>query len=111
MQRPGARELIYYMKPRCLSLVNSYNLGELTVKDVLIVVTNDNESLWIASTLKRGDVEEDVLSVYEILESESGPAFTMDVGYDVYYSQSVIYVIVWQSYACTQIIFTLSILY
>ena len=71
---------MYYMKPQCLSLVNSYKLGELRVKDVLIVVTDDNsESLWIASTLLRGDVEEDVLSVYAILESESGPAFKMDV--------------------------------
>ena len=73
------------MKPRCLSLINSYNLGELVVKDVLVVVTDDdgckNESLWIASTLLRGGIEEDVLSVYAILESESGPAFKMDVGF------------------------------
>jgi len=65
-----------------LSLVNSYNLGELKVNDILVVVAMDgSESLWIASTLLRGDVEEDVLSVYEIFDSESGPAFKMDVGY------------------------------
>ena len=69
------------MKPVCLSLVNSYNLGELRVKDVLVVVTHDNtETLWIASTLLRSGVEEDVLSVYAILDSESGPTFKMDVG-------------------------------
>lgn len=82
MQRPSARELAYYMKPVCLSLVNSYCLGELVAKDVLVVVTPDNtETLWITSTLIRGGVEEDVLSVYAMLDSESGPAFKMDVGY------------------------------
>ena len=82
VQRPSAKELVHYMKPVHLSLVNSYNLGELTVKDVLVVATCDNtETLWIASTLKRGDVEEDMLSVYALLDSESGPAFRMDVGY------------------------------
>lgn len=70
------------MKPKCLSLVNSYHLGELTVKDILVVVTLDNtETLWVTSTLLRGGVEEDMLSVYSILNSESGPAFKMDVGF------------------------------
>ena len=69
------------MKPVGLSLVNSYNLGELTVKDVLVVTLDNTETLWIASTLKRGDVEEDMLSVYALLDSESGPAFKMDVSY------------------------------
>ena len=77
---------MYYMQPRCLSLINSYNLGDLIVKDVLVVIADDNsESLWIASTLLRGSVgemyEEYVLSVYAVLESESGPAFKMDVCY------------------------------
>lgn len=81
MQRPSAQELDHYMKPVGLSLVNSYNLGELTVKDVLVVTLDNTETLWIASTLKRGDVEEDMLSVYALLDSESGPAFRMDVSY------------------------------
>ena len=76
------------MEPRYLSLVNSYNLGELKVNDILVVVTVDgNESLWIASSLLCGDVEEDVLSVYAIFDSESGPAFKMDVGYVLVISQ------------------------
>lgn len=82
VQRPSAKELTHVMEPQYLSLVNSYNLGELKVNDILVVeAKDDSESLWIASTLLRGDVEEDVLSVYAILDSESGPAFKMDVGY------------------------------
>lgn len=81
MQRPSAEDLVNFMKPKYLSLVNSYNLGELRVKDILVVTSLDkNESLWIASTLLRKGVEEDVLSVYALLDSESGPAFKMDVG-------------------------------
>ena len=81
MQRPSARQLAHFMNPKCLSLVNSYNLGELIVKEVLVVVTHDNNAaLWITSMLLRSGVEEDMLSVYSILDSESGPAFKMDVG-------------------------------
>lgn len=84
VQRPSAKELAHYMSPDRLSLVNSYNLGELRVKGVLVVVKNDDtETLWIVSTLRCGEVEEDVLSVYAILDSESGPAFKLEVRYYV----------------------------
>ena len=63
-----------------LSLVNSYSLGDLQVTDVLAVTAEDgNTSLWIASNLIRQNIEEHVLSVYTVVDSESGPSFKMDV--------------------------------
>ena len=68
------------MVPENLSTVNSYNLGDLQVTDVLVVTAQDgNASLWIASNLFRHGIEENVLSVYCVVDSESGPSFAMDV--------------------------------
>ncbi|XP_065919006.1 leucine-rich repeat serine/threonine-protein kinase 1-like isoform X2 [Dysidea avara] len=78
--RPSAEELTNLMVPENLSIVNSYNLGDLQVTDVLVVIAEDgNASLWIASNLILQYIEENVLSVYTVVDSESGPSFKMDV--------------------------------
>ena len=80
--RPSAEELTNLMVPENLSIVNSYNLGDLQVTDVLVVTAEDGSiSLWIASNLFNTDrdIEENVLSVYTVVDSESGPSFKMDV--------------------------------
>jgi len=68
------------MVPENLSIVNSYNLGDLQVTNVLVVTAEDGStSLWIASNLLHRGTEEHVLSVYTVVDSESGPSFRMDV--------------------------------
>jgi len=68
------------MVPENLSIVNSYNLGDLQVTDVLVVTAQDGHtSLWIASNLFHKEIEENVLSIYTVVDSESGPSFAMDV--------------------------------
>ena len=82
INRPSAEELTKHMVPENLSIVNSYNLGDIQVTDVLVVTAEDGgASLWIASNLFGGDsfIEENVLSVYAVVDSESGPSFKMDV--------------------------------
>ena len=70
------------MMPENLSIVNSYNLGDLQVTDVLVVTAqDDNASLWIASKLFHHGIEENILSVYTVVDSESGPSFKMDVSF------------------------------
>ena len=80
INRPSAEELTKNMVPENLSIVNSYNLGDIQVTDVLVVTAEDGSaSLWIASNLFQGDIEENVLSMYAVVDSESGPGFKMDV--------------------------------
>jgi len=70
------------MVPENLSIVNSYNLGDLQVTDVLVVTAQDGHtSLWIASNLFHKQTIEDILSVYTVVDSESGPSFKMDVSF------------------------------
>ena len=70
------------MVPENLSIVSSYSLGDLQVTSVLVVTAEDGSaSLWIASNLFRQNVEEHVLSVYIVVDSESGPSFKMDVSF------------------------------
>ena len=58
-----------------------YGLGDLQVTDVLVVAAQDgNTSLWIASNLFYKGIEKNIkLSVYIVVDFESGPSFSIDV--------------------------------
>ena len=82
INRPSAEELTKNMVPENLSIVNSYNLGDIQVTDVLVVTAEDGSaSLWIASNLfhESEHVQENVLSVFTVVDSESSSSFKMDV--------------------------------